>query len=154
MTITDNGGGIAKEDFESVCERHCTSKITNFEDLENCKTFGFRGEALASISHVAHLQITSCQKGNPVAFTCKFEDGKMIGTPKPCAGTTGTTIQVEDLFYNTTRRKNFTQHNSEYKKILDLLKKYALKNPTVNFVCKNVSIFCFVFFFSSFAINF
>ena len=136
--MSDNGCGISKDDMELVCERHTTSKISKFEDLESVQTFGFRGEALASISHVSHLSIISCKKGQAVAFNATYEDGKMKTNPKPSSGNLGTTITVEDLFYNTTRRKTFGQPSAEYKRILTLVGKYAIKNPTVNFICRNV----------------
>ncbi|KAG7145335.1 DNA mismatch repair protein MLH1 like [Verticillium longisporum] len=81
LQITDNGSGIQKDDLPILCERHTTSKITSFEDLTSIATYGFRGEALASISHIAHLSVTTKTKDSAVAWRAHFLDGNLCGGP-------------------------------------------------------------------------
>ncbi|KAJ3325679.1 DNA mismatch repair protein [Boothiomyces sp. JEL0866] len=142
LQITDNGTGILKDDLEIVCERFTTSKLTQIEDLNSIATFGFRGEALASITHVAHLTLTSRTANSQCAWRAYYSDGKLVakkGTaePKPCAGNIGTQITVEDLFYNIpTRKKAFKNTTEEYNKIVEVVSKYAIHNSGVAFSVK------------------
>ena len=87
LQITDDGHGIRKDDFPILCERFTTSKITEFNDLRKVASFGFRGEALASISYVSRLTVISKTEGNDLAYTAVFQDGKMNegNEPQACA---------------------------------------------------------------------
>uniref|UniRef100_A0A1A9W6X3 DNA mismatch repair protein S5 domain-containing protein n=1 Tax=Glossina brevipalpis TaxID=37001 RepID=A0A1A9W6X3_9MUSC len=137
LQIEDNGTGIRKEDLEIVCERFTTSKLTTFEDLTKISTFGFRGEALASISHVAHLTIQTKTRQEICAYKASYEDGKLQTKPKACAGNQGTIIIIEDLFYNMPqRRQAFKAPNEEFQKIYDVTSKYAIHNSQVGFMLK------------------
>ncbi|PQE10261.1 hypothetical protein CJF32_00000803 [Rutstroemia sp. NJR-2017a WRK4] len=144
LQITDNGHGINKEDLPILCERFTTSKLKAFEDLTSIGTYGFRGEALASISHIAHLTVTTRTKDSNCAFRAHYDSGRLIpakpgqgSDPKPVAGRPGTQITVEDLFYNVpTRRRAFRSASEEYNKILDVVGRYAIHCDGVAFSCK------------------
>lgn len=138
LLVQDNGHGIACEDLAILCERHTTSKLVRFEDLEDMHTLGFRGEALSSISFVAHLTVTTMTEHDKHAWKVTYNQGKMDDDgPKPCAGVPGTTILVEDLFYNVpTRRKALKSPSEEYGRILDVISKYAVLKHGVSFTCK------------------
>ncbi|KAK4290384.1 hypothetical protein Pmani_036706 [Petrolisthes manimaculis] len=137
LQIQDNGTGILKEDLGLVCERFATSKLREFEDLASVATYGFRGEALASISHVAHLTLTTRTKDDKCAWKVSYCDGKMTGPPKPSAGNQGTQIAVEDLFYNVaTRRRALKSPGEEHAKIAEVVGRYAVHNAQVGFTLK------------------
>ncbi|XP_024542568.1 LOW QUALITY PROTEIN: DNA mismatch repair protein MLH1 [Selaginella moellendorffii] len=137
IQITDNGHGIRYEDLPILCERHTTSKITAFEDLQRVSTLGFRGEALASMTFVAHLTVTTMTEGQTHGYRASYKDGAMEGDPRPCAAVKGTQIMVENLFYNVTaRRKSFKNPSDEYARVVDVISKYSIQNPKVGFSCK------------------
>uniref|UniRef100_A0AAQ6AI11 DNA mismatch repair protein S5 domain-containing protein n=1 Tax=Amphiprion ocellaris TaxID=80972 RepID=A0AAQ6AI11_AMPOC len=122
LQIQDNGTGIRKEDMEIVCERFTTSKLQTFEDLSAIATYGFRGEALASISHVAHVTITT-----------KTADAKCAYSSLMC----GISSSVEDLFYNvSTRRKALKSPSDEYSRIVEVVSRYAIHNSGKSFSVK------------------
>ncbi|XP_072455008.1 DNA mismatch repair protein Mlh1 isoform X2 [Notamacropus eugenii] len=137
IQIQDNGTGIRKEDLDIVCERFTTSKLQSFEDLACISTYGFRGEALASISHVAHVTVTTKTADAKCAYRASYSDGKLKAPPKPCAGNQGTQITVEDLFYNiATRRKALKNPSEEYGKILEVVGRYSIHNSGISFSVK------------------
>lgn len=133
-----------KDDLAILCERHTTSKLAAFEDLASIGTYGFRGEALASISHIAHLTVTTKTPDSPLAWRAHYLDGSLVppkpgqpAEPKGVAGRPGTQITVEDLFFNVpTRRRAFRSHAEEFNKIIDLVGRYAVHCTRVAFTCK------------------
>ncbi|EEB91579.1 hypothetical protein MPER_10039, partial [Moniliophthora perniciosa FA553] len=144
LQIQDHGCGIRKSDLPILAERFTTSKLSSFSDLSRLTTYGFRGEALASISHVAHLSVITKTRSETCAYKAQYSDGKLVpaqvghtAEPKPCAGNDGTTIVIEDLFFNTPTRLSALRNTSEeYSRILDVMTKYAIHNSKVSFMCK------------------
>jgi DNA mismatch repair protein MutL len=138
MRVRDNGSGIAQEDLALALSRHATSKIRDLDDLEAVATLGFRGEALASISSVSRLQLTSSTAEQECAWMVKAEGRDMEAELCPAAHPQGTTVEVRDLFFNTPARRKFLRtETTEYTRIEDVVKRLALANFEVGFSLKN-----------------
>ncbi len=133
MRVTDNGIGMSPEDAKLAIQRHATSKIYKVEDLLSIDTLGFRGEALPSISSVSRFTLQTRQAGTELGTEIKISGGREpeIGE----AGCSlGTTIKVEDLFFNTPARKKFLKTtNTEGSKINDYIIKLAISRPDIAF---------------------
>lgn len=136
VRVKDNGRGIFKEDLPLACSRHATSKVTEADDLWNLSTYGFRGEALASISSVSRLKISSKREGAVEAYSYENEFGKGI-SPYPAGAMDGTTVEIKDLFSNTPARLKFLKSDSaETTQIKQVVKALALAYPKVEFRLK------------------
>ena len=127
ILVRDNGSGIAKEELELALSRHATSKIHSLDDLEAIISLGFRGEALASISSVSRLTLTSRPAEQSEAWAAYAEGRDMTVTIKPAAHPTGTSVEVVDLFFNTPARRKFLRTDkTEFGHIDELIKRIAL----------------------------
>lgn len=140
LQVQDNGHGIRRSDLPLLCERFATSKLRTFADLSNMHTFGFRGEALASISYVsASVQVVTKRRDETCAYRTEYLAGAVHSDPKPCAGTNGTSITAYDMFFNAPqRRRALRSASEEYNRALDIATKYALHYGArgVSFSCK------------------
>ncbi len=133
LRITDNGTGIEPEDLEPALKRHATSKIQDYKDLESVLSYGFRGEALASIASVSRLTLESGTKEQKTAWKTRSVAGK-ISEKEEIPGFIGTKILVEELFFNTPVRRKFLKSiRSEDKKIRDRVTTQALAREGVRF---------------------
>lgn len=138
IRIRDNGCGIAKPELELALSRHATSKIANLNDLESVLSFGFRGEALPSMSSVSRLAITSCETGQNTAWKMCADGTEVDLEPTPAAHSQGTTIELRDLFYNTPARRKFLKtEKTEFSHIDTCIKRMALSRFDVGFTLKH-----------------
>ncbi len=133
IRITDNGKGIAPDDMEIAFERHATSKIRNADDLNMVKSMGFRGEALASIAAIANVEMVSKTQSQEVGNRIVVEAGKVL-LMEEAGCPTGTTITVQNLFFNTPVRYKFLKKDyTESGYIEDVITRLALVNPHIAF---------------------
>lgn len=164
LQVTDDGSGVHVDDLPLLCERYATSKLRSFEDLQSVTSFGFRGEALASLSYVAHVTVTTrrrpaADRVNPertttlssngtlsssgnhhsVAWRAHYTEGVLTDAPQPCAGNYGTSIRAERLFYNAAVRRQALRASEEWGRVLDVVSRYALAFPHVGFSCQKES---------------
>lgn len=131
IQIIDNGKGMSDDDAVKSFYRHATSKIATYEDLENIRTLGFRGEALASIAAVAQVELKTRMEENEVGVVIRIEGGEILEHSQS-AHQRGTTISVKNLFYNTPARRNFLKsNNTEFKHIYDTVQRMALSKPEI-----------------------
>lgn len=127
IRIRDNGCGIAKAELALALTRHATSKISTLEDLEAINSLGFRGEALASISSVSRLRLTSKPAAQPEAWQAWTEGRDMAVRVEPAAHPDGTSIDIQDIFFNTPARRKFLRtEKTEFTHIDEIVKRIAL----------------------------
>lgn len=133
ISISDNGSGMSKEDAQICFERHTTSKIKTIDQLQDVTTFGFRGEALASVCSVSRVVLTTKEPEQLEGIRLFIQNGKIEkGIVIGCAS--GTTIEISDLFYNVPARKKFLKTNAtEWNHILILFRAFALNHLNVHF---------------------
>jgi DNA mismatch repair protein MutL len=129
IQVRDNGDGIEKDDLSLAVSRHATSKISNTNDLAAIRSLGFRGEALASISSVSQLSISSKTKEAEMAWKIAVHGTDLQLDLSPCSHPQGTSITVKDLFFNTPARKKFLRTaQTELAHIDELVKRFALSH--------------------------
>ena len=134
IRIRDNGCGINKDELALALARHATSKISTLDDLDAIISLGFRGEALASISSVSRLTLTSRTAEQSEAWQVYAEGRDMKPTIKPAAHPIGSTVEVLDLFYNTPARRRFLKtEKTEFMHIEEFVRRIALSRPDVSF---------------------
>ena len=134
LRVRDDGHGIEQGDLPLSLSRHATSKIIDLDDLERVSTLGFRGEALASVSSVSRLLLTSCAEGADQAWQVETEGRDMNPRVQPAAHPQGTTVEVRDLFFNTPARRKFLRtEKTEFGHLEEVVKRLALSRFDVAF---------------------
>jgi len=137
IRIADDGHGMVRDDAILAFERHATSKIRTQEDLARIGTLGFRGEALASIASVAKVELLTKTDDDTIATKVVIEGGRLVDV-KDAARTTGTSVAVRDLFYNTPARRKFMRSEAtENYHLTSIVTHYALAHPDIAFTLTN-----------------
>lgn len=133
IRVTDNGSGMERDDLLLAFEQHATSKLFDIEDLTSIKTLGFRGEALASIASVSRIDARTCNNDSSEGFRLLMNGGK-VDRLEGVAMKRGTSITVRSLFFNTPARKKFLKSaNSEYRHIVETVRRFALGTSKTRF---------------------
>ncbi len=133
IQVTDDGKGMSEIDARMAFERHATSKISSADDLFAIKTMGFRGEALASIAAISHVELKTKAKGESIGTKIKIE-GSLVVSQEPCQCNEGTSIMIKNLFFNVPARRNFLKSNNvELRHINEEFIRVALINPSKKF---------------------
>tara|TARA_Y100000996_G_scaffold402881_1_gene375286 strand:+ start:488 stop:2218 length:1731 start_codon:yes stop_codon:yes gene_type:complete len=133
VMVRDDGEGMDAEDAKLAFQKHSTSKIRSFDDLQDVNTSGFRGEALPSIASVSRLRVTTCRKGNDIGTRITIEGNNNLEVEEK-ASPQGTTIEVADLFFNTpARSKHLKRVATELQHIVKIVTTEAIRRPDVAF---------------------
>jgi len=137
LKVTDNGGGMDRDDLPLAFARHATSKIASLDDLEQVRSLGFRGEALASIASVARVALTTRSAREAHAW-CLDAAGGALGAPQPAAHPGGTSVEVNDLYFNTPARRKFLRTEAtEFGHCEEVYERIALSRSDVAFTLKH-----------------
>ena len=138
ISIRDNGTGIEKNQLATALTRHATSKIQSMEDLQNIHSLGFRGEALPSIASISRLSITSNTEQSNQGWALHSEGGHSDQSAKPAAHAKGTSVEINDIFYNTPARRKFLRtEKTEYTHSELVVKRLALSNFHVSITLRH-----------------
>ncbi len=133
IQVVDDGSGMSPEDAALCIQRHATSKISKAEDLFHIRTKGFRGEALASIAAIAHMEVLTRRDTDPLGIRLKVAGSKKE-SPEEAVTPTGTSISVKNLFFNIPARRNFLKSAKvEYRHVLEEFQRVALAHPDISF---------------------
>ncbi|MCO6475022.1 MAG: DNA mismatch repair endonuclease MutL [Phaeodactylibacter sp.] len=133
IQVIDNGCGMSETDARMSFERHATSKIREASDLFAIRTMGFRGEALASVAAIAHVEMRTRRQSEELGTLLQIE-GSAVKSQEPCQCSSGTTISVKNLFFNVPARRNFLKSNSvEMRYVMDEFQRIAIANPDIFF---------------------
>ena len=139
IRVADNGLGMAPDDLQLAVQRHATSKILNDEDLDNIRSYGFRGEALPSIAAVSRLRMVTRTADNQEGAALAIEGGKG-GKTQTASTRVGTIVEVRDLFFNTPARRKFMRaEKTESRHVADVVGQLALAAPQVRFTLQSGS---------------
>jgi DNA mismatch repair protein MLH1 len=135
IKVSDNGTGIRLSDLPVACRRHTTSKIRQFSDLTKISTFGFRGEALFSMSCCSHLTILTKTEDDDIGHSASFAEGELAGSISAAHALVGTTVEIRDLFYsNSVRLSGRSKPNVDSRKVADIILKYSVVYPAISFI--------------------
>jgi DNA mismatch repair protein MutL len=138
IRITDDGGGIPREELALALSRHATSKVAELRDLESLSTLGFRGEALPSIASVARLFLTSTPAGARSGWRLAGDGSDVFAETEPAAHPPGTTVEVRDLFFNVPARRKFLRtERTEYLHCEDVVRTHAAVRPEIGFALRH-----------------
>src|SRR5512137_3049774 len=137
IRVADNGTGIEREDLPLAVARHATSKLATADDLDAIATLGFRGEALASIAAVSRFALTSRAYGRPHAWRIEV-DGGQVSPTAPAALAAGTTVTVQELYFNTPARRKFLRtEGTEWGHCDEAFRRLALAHPDIGFTLQH-----------------
>ncbi|XP_066935235.1 mismatch repair endonuclease PMS2-like [Clytia hemisphaerica] len=139
IEVSDDGSGILEDNFEGLALKHHTSKLRQFSDLTIVDTYGFRGEALSSLSALSNLVVTTQNEASPIGYKLEFDHNGKLVLRTPAARERGTTVSVSDLFHTLPVRYKEFQRNfkKDFTKLCHIIYAYALVNPNVRFTCTN-----------------